>query len=393
MTNTRAVLEVARWEFHRFFKLRQQLISLAVTFVVGAATYAVVAWVRGSAVATVAVSAAPAGFVLPSAVGVRVVDGGARSRADLRRDVESRDVDGALIFTGPDDVSLIVRGTPGWVGPLEAAVNVARRHERIRAADLPPATVEAMFAPVAFRIEEVGGGRAAARANRISAILVGSLMLIGIWVGQAYMFVGITGEKQGRVTEQVVSAIPAQAWMDGKILGLSAVAAASTAGYVLSGLILVVGARLAGFPAPLPAAFGTPGAVTMMVLLAVAGFAFWNTFIAAIAAIINDPNSSNRGGFIMLPMVPVAIAMMATGRPDALPIRVLSMLPPTASPIMLTRIVVGTVAWWETSVALALLVVTVWGMRLLAGRIFRTSLLMYGKEPTWSEVWRWLRAA
>jgi len=91
------------------------------------------------------------------------------------------------------------------------------------------------------------------------------------------------------------------------------------------------------------------------------------------------------------PLVPVVIALMAVGRPDAFPIRLLSVLPPTASPIMLTRLVVGQVTWWEQVLAIALLAAAVWIMRLVAGRIYRTSLLLYGKEPSWSEVWRWLR--
>ncbi|MGD8781752.1 MAG: hypothetical protein PVH88_22650 [Ignavibacteria bacterium] len=46
-------------------------------------------------------------------------------------------------------------------------------------------------------------------------------MLLGIFLGLAYQFVAITGEKQLRISEVVVAAISPQKWIDGKILGIS----------------------------------------------------------------------------------------------------------------------------------------------------------------------------
>ena len=56
-----------------------------------------------------------------------------------------------------------------------------------------------------------------------AGLLVG-LMMLGVFTGIAYQFIVITGEKQLRVTEQVVSAITPQMWIDGKILGISLLA-------------------------------------------------------------------------------------------------------------------------------------------------------------------------
>jgi hypothetical protein len=33
----------------------------------------------------------------------------------------------------------------------------------------------------------------------------------------------------------------------------------------------------------------------------------------------------------------------------------------------------------------------VWLMRRAAGKVFHLGMLMYGKEPTWAEVRRWMR--
>jgi len=36
-------------------------------------------------------------------------------------------------------------------------------------------------------------------------------------------------------------------------------------------------------------------------------------------------------------------------------------------------------------------VITAWGIIVLAGRIYRVGILMYGKRPTLQEIWRWMR--
>ena len=59
---------------------------------------------------------------------------------------------------------------------------------------------------------------------------------------------------------------------------------------------------------------------------------------------------------------------------------------------MMARIpfgVPGTVPWWQLILSMSLLVLgfvfTTW----LAGRIYRTGILMYGKKPSWKELAKW----
>lgn len=65
---------------------------------------------------------------------------------------------------------------------------------------------------------------------------------------------------------------------------------------------------------------------------------------------------------------------------------------PFSSPIiMLQRIAAGSVAFWEWILSLLLLagtfVLTTW----MAGKIYRTGILMYGKKASWKEIIKWLK--
>ncbi|MDO8836314.1 MAG: ABC transporter permease [Vicinamibacterales bacterium] len=391
MKGWQAALEVARWEFRRFFKLRDQIISLVIAFVMVAAGYGVGRWMGADEPRpTLVTSGIPQEWLAALPPDVRTEDAAGREASALRAAVAAREFDGILTSTerGP---ALLVRKHASWQARVVTALQAWHRDQRLAAAGLTADQLKQLLDPVPVPIELVSGDAGIVRAERVAAGVAGALMFIGIISGLSYMFVGITGEKQLRVTEQVVSAISPQAWIDGKILGLSGVAAASTIGYAVSALVIAVASRWAGLTWPWPAALGQPAMLVGIVVLALLGFAFWNTFIGAIAASITDPNTSSRGGLLMLPMLPVVFALMAIGDPDTTAMRVLAVLPPTASFVMLVRLVAGDPVWWEIAAAIALLAGSTWLLRVAAGRIFRLAMMAYGKEPTWRELWQWAR--
>ena len=63
---------------------------------------------------------------------------------------------------------------------------------------------------------------------------------------------------------------------------------------------------------------------------------------------------------------------------------------PFTSPItMMVKLSVG-VPWWHVAVSAIILILTVLLMVKLAGKIYRTGILMYGKKPSLREMARWL---
>jgi len=61
--------------------------------------------------------------------------------------------------------------------------------------------------------------------------------------------------------------------------------------------------------------------------------------------------------------------------------------------IMIIRLSVSTIPWWETWGALILLVLCTLLMVRWSGIVFRTAILMYGRRVTVAEIVRWLRQA
>ena len=94
----------------------------------------------------------------------------------------------------------------------------------------------------------------------------------------------------------------------------------------------------------------------------------------------------------MLVIFSIGIMTAASNDPSG-PVAVWGSIIPISSPIvMMARIpfgVPGTVPWWQLILSMSLLVLgfvfTTW----LAGRIYRTGILMYGKKPSWKELAKW----
>jgi ABC-2 type transport system permease protein len=153
----------------------------------------------------------------------------------------------------------------------------------------------------------------------------------------------------------------------------------------------VAASLLLGAPFDLPEGVGDPVVLFWLVLFALFGFGFWFTLFAVVAATISDPNSSSRSALLFLPFLPLGLTVAGLDQPDSLWMRLLSLLPglsPAAMPVRLLRGAPGLI---EILLSLALLALAVCFFRRAAGRVFGTSMMMTGKEPRWSELWRWMR--
>jgi len=113
----RQVAEVARWEFWRFFKLKEQLVSLLITLALAAAGYGVARWARGGENRPSVVCSAPRrASHCPRRPHRRRRLPAAGPRRTLRAAVAAGKLDGVVRFDDGTRVTLTVRRPPRWGG-------------------------------------------------------------------------------------------------------------------------------------------------------------------------------------------------------------------------------------------------------------------------------------
>lgn len=91
-------------------------------------------------------------------------------------------------------------------------------------------------------------------------------------------------------------------------------------------------------------------------------------------------------------MVAVFIAQIAVINPNSTAVFWCSIIPFTSPIVMMIRIATGNAFEhpWELALSIILLIGTFIFTTWLAGRIYRTGILMYGKKVTWKELGKWL---
>lgn len=132
--------------------------------------------------------------------------------------------------------------------------------------------------------------------NRIIlAFFFAGLMIMAVFLSFAYQFTAITGEKQLKITEQIVSAISPQVWMDGKIFGITLTGLSSMLTYSVLGIIGgVLYFQFTGVPVSTITGYLHLPSIILFLPYALAGILIWNALLAAIASVITDPNNSGK---------------------------------------------------------------------------------------------------
>jgi ABC-2 type transport system permease protein len=227
------------------------------------------------------------------------------------------------------------------------------------------------------------------KSRVLLAIFFAVLMLLAVFLSFAYQFTAITGEKQLRITEQIVSAIKPQVWMDGKIFGITLTGISSMVIYSLLGII--GGAlyfQFTGLPVSAILDYLYLPSILLYLPFAITGVLIWNAILAAVASAITDPNNSGKSSLMMLPVLFVFTSFLVVRNPDNSMAVFLSWFPLTSAAAMPMRWAITEVGVWQLIGSFVLLVTTFYLLRKLAAKVFRVSILISGKEPTWAEIYR-----
>ena len=221
MSRWSTVLTVAWFEFLRVFRFKDLVVSLLV-FCSGGLFFA---WLASSG-DPVAVPVTVMGDALEledaDHLPFAFLDSVGSSEQELRARVASGESGPVLLVRDIDDVEVVFADQPpAWLPQLQAVVRSAQRVARLKASGLSGDALDAVLQQggVAVTVHDAEAAERKAKQQWLAFLCIG-VMMLGIFMGNAHLFTGITGEKQSRVTESVMSAISPQTWIDGKLLGL-----------------------------------------------------------------------------------------------------------------------------------------------------------------------------
>jgi len=397
-------LPVAHWETRRTLLRKDFLFSVLLLPVLMLGAGLLISWFkdrdqkREHKVAVVAHDAS--GTVrerpLPAHQGFQwvVPPEGERTREALLAAVRDKRYAGAVLlpagYAERGGIEVIVRrSAPGWKKPLEQELQGQARRERAAALGLDTTALAGLDAPLkATEVVAIPAGKVS-KIDRIAAFLIVSLLIASLFVSTSYMAIGITGEKQARVTEVIVSAIAPQSWIDGKIVAYTVIGVAQA-------MLWVGAAALAPFFLPMVAPTGVNlGMLAVSAAMFLLGMMLYVCLFALILSTIKDLQSTSKlqAYLYFLPILPFWFLEPAIENPDSLWVVVISQIPFFSPFLIPGRMTVGGVAAWEIWLAIGLLLLACYFLRRAAGVAFRVAMLMYGKELSLPELMKWAKQA
>ena len=119
------------------------------------------------------------------------------------------------------------------------------------------------------------------------------------------------------------------------------------------------------------------------------GYGFYSVLYATAGSLVSRQEEAQSIQFpISAALIVTYLAAMEAARsPDGAVSVIASLFPPTAPMVMIARIAQGDVPWWQIVLSVSLMVVTVYGMVLLAGRIYAGAVLRFGRRLRLREAW------
>ncbi|MBA7681091.1 hypothetical protein ES703_89419 [subsurface metagenome] len=219
----------------------------------------------------------------------------------------------------------------------------------------------------------------------LTPIIYVMILFFAVFFSSQILMRSIITERSNRTVEMLLSSITCRDLMTGKILGLGMVGLTQMTIY-----LLVTSLAGAGRGVELLSA----GGAGYFLLYAILGYFFYAAIYAAVGSLFETEQEAHQvtGLLSLIPILPLIFSSYVITHPDALVVRAASFFPPLTPFLMIIRLEVTVVPWWEVAgTVLVLAGFTVLMMR-WAGVVFRTAILLYGKRVTLPEIVRWVKA-
>lgn len=254
----------------------------------------------------------------------------------------------------------------------------------------------------------------------IIGMIAGMLIYVFLMIYGTQVMMGVMQEKSNRIVEVMISSVRPFELMMGKIVGIALVGLTQFLMWIILtfGLMAIGSLFLSEFIDPnamlelnqmggmampememevanvmqIISSFNWFQIGTLFVVYFLGGYLLYASLFAAIGSSVDNETDANQ--FTMPIIMPIILgifaALYSVRSPDSSIAFWFSIIPFTSPVVMMVRLPFD-VPTWEILLSITVLILSFIGTTWLAGKIYRTGILMYGKKPSWLEIWKWLK--
>jgi ABC-2 type transport system permease protein len=287
---------------------------------------------------------------------------------------------------------------------LQGAVSSALAGVRLGKSGVDEALVKRAMKPADMETTKVSDGKLTGQSGQESfmiAYFMGFLLYLSILIYGQQTMTSVIEEKTSRIMEVLTSSLTPFQMLLGKVLGVGltgltqmtiwggTVFLLSSQRAHLAGLFGMSADAVQSFPIPsMP-----PVLLVVFLLYFVLGFLLYGAMYAAIGAMCNTIQETQQYAifvtlFIMVGFFSVFALIKDPNGSLGVTMSYIPFFAPFTMPV---RWSLSSVPPLQLAFSLVLMVVALLACVWLAARIYRTGILMYGKKPSWRELWRWVR--
>jgi ABC-2 type transport system permease protein len=320
---------------------------------------------------------------------------------------------------------------------LSSQVEKVLEKEKLRVNNVDPAVYQQIKTALKVQLFDIDkeGRQSYDQIKAGIGFAFGYLIFFFIFMYGVQVMRGVMEEKQNRIVEVLISSVKPFQLMMGKIIGVAMVGLTQFLLWIFISLILAgiglgfakdhINSAAVEQAAPqmsmqLEAQF-TQGAtvqkgddtnqqlstimdiwhdlpiariLALFLFYFLGGYLLYSSLFAAVGSAVDAETDTQQFMLpITIPMIiAISIAQTAVYNPDGPAVFWCSIIPLTSPVVMMVRIATGNAFDHpgELALSMGLLIATFIFTTWLAGRIYRTGILMYGKKVSWKELGKWL---
>ena len=351
----------------------------------------------------------------------------------IAKDTASKSYEGLLYIpkvTSVQDlkekVEYISEDSPSldFISDVEEVIDSVITQENLKVLGFDADKIDKAKADSSLKLSKFSGEESLKGLNEIKVAiggLFGYLIMMFIVIYGNFVMRSVIEEKTSRIIEIIISSVKPYQLMMGKIIGNSLAGILQFLIWAIVGTLLFfiastflglqMGASSTMSPEMMEAAGNVDKIAKMQmyfneisnlplvtlvisfIIYFIGGYFLYSSFYAAIGAAVDSETDSQQ--FLLPILMPLILGVYigfftVINDPHGTIATVFSIIPLTSPIVMLMRIPFG-VPLWQLLLSIGLLYGTFIFVVWFAAKIYRVGILMYGKKPSWKELYKWLK--